>query len=311
MENKKEKINIKDEDQIKFAQLLIKLNIGRYSFLEDVRKIFLLSNGILIIHNNKMFLYDYIKYYKHYLMTIPKEYGNDIKLGRLRNNKFYMSTKNETFIYQFNDDFSIKLVNRINVNLNPLTEIEDNIYINSASDYLYIWKELKPIFKKNQLIFYILNTIFVLFLYLSLASLGKVIVYTIIILEYTTFIFAHRKFVYLLNPYKRLKIMFQPKIDKCGKNFCCISTINSQELLDYKNFTIKTIRLGGENQFISLWYRYIINDNIIIFTTFVDKKCKIYDVKQDKIINNFTIDFIITLIPGVIFYTIIIIGHLK
>ena len=98
-----------------------------------------------------MFLYDYIKYYKHYLMTIPKEYGDDIKLGRLRNNKFYMSTKNETFIYQFNDDFSIKLVNRINVNLNPLTEIEDNIYIDSAVNILYIWKELKPIFKKNQL----------------------------------------------------------------------------------------------------------------------------------------------------------------
>ena len=146
-----------------------------------------------------MFLYDYIKYSKHYLMTIPKEYGDDIKLGRLRNNKFYMSTKNETFIYQFNNDLSIKLVNRINVNLNPLTEIEDNIYINSTVNYLYIWKELKQIFKKNQLIFYILNTIFVLFLYLCLSSLGKV-VYTIIILEYTTFIFAYRKFVYLLNP---------------------------------------------------------------------------------------------------------------
>ena len=87
--------------------------------------------------------------------------------------------------------------------------------------------------------------------------------------------------------------MFQSKIDKCGKIFCCISTINSQALLDYKNFIIKTIRLGDENQFISLWNRYVINDNIIIFTTFVDKKCKIYDVKQDKIIQDYTIDFII------------------
>ena len=38
MEHKKEKINNQNENKKKFEQLIIKLNIGRYSFLENVRK---------------------------------------------------------------------------------------------------------------------------------------------------------------------------------------------------------------------------------------------------------------------------------
>ena len=175
-----------NENEIKFDQLMMKINIGKYQFLASSRKFAFFPKGILIIHNNEMFFYDFIKYSRHFITTTTKEFGDDnfgVYLGRLRNNKFYMCRKNVTLIYQFNDDdFTIKLLNRINIILYSLGEIEDNVYIDRKDEYMYIWKELKPIYKKHQLIFYIINTIFVLFLYLLLFNFNKILVYTIIIL---------------------------------------------------------------------------------------------------------------------------------
>ena len=293
MENKKE--IEKDEHEIKFEQLIMKINIGKYPLLAYIGKILFLSKGILIIHNKEMFLYDYIKYSRHFLMTMPKEFEDNIfiKLGQLRNNKFYMCTKNETFIYQFNDDFTIKLLKKINENLYSLQEIEDNIYINSIDEYMYIWKELKPIFKEDQLIFDIINTIFVffLFIFLLLLNFNDVLACVIIFLEYTTFIVQHHKFVHFLNPYKRFKIFRNSIIEKCGKYLCFETASGAKALFDYKNFTIKNIKPNDEGQNIAFWYNFEINDNIIIFSSYPDKRYKIYDVLQDKIIKDYKNDF--------------------
>ena len=282
-----------NENEIKFDQLMMKINIGKYQFLASSRKFAFFPKGILIIHNNEMFFYDFIKFSRHFIMMIPKEFGDDkyIGLGRLRNNKFYMYTKNETLIYQFNDDFKINLLKKINIVLYFLKEIDDNVYINTYKEYIYIWKELKPIYKKHQLILYILNTIFVLFLYLLLFNFNKVLVYTIIILEYTTFIFAHRKFLYLLNPYKRIKTHINSPSEKCGKYLCIETPSKSKALLDYKNFTIKNIKIDDEEQNILLMSNFAINENIIIFSNILNKRCKVYDIQQDKIIKDYTNDF--------------------
>ena len=283
-----------NENEIKFDQLMMKINIGEYPFITYPGKIIFLNKGILIIHNNEIFFYDFIKYSRHFIMTITKEFGdnNYTGLGRLKNNKFYMYTENETLIYQFNDDdFTIKLLKRINISLFHLREIDDNVYIHTKDEYMYIWKELKPIFKKNQLIFYIMNTIFVLFLYLLLFNFNKILVYTIIILEYTTFIFVHPKFVYLFNPYKRIKTCMNTHIAKCGKYLCFETKSRNKALIDYKNFTIKNIKLDDEQQNTLYPIIFPINDNIVIFSNILDKKYKVYDVQQDKISKDYTNDF--------------------
>jgi hypothetical protein len=227
-------------------------------------------------------------------MTMPKEFGDDTytKLGRLRNNKFYLCTKDETFIYQFNDDdFTIKLLNRINIMLFSLQEIEDNVYIDRKDEYMYIWKELKPIYKKHQFIFHIINSIFDLFLYLLLFNFNKILVYTIIILEYTTFIFVHHKFVYLFNPYKRIKTAKTTFLVKCGKYLCFETKSGGRALLDYKNFTIKNIKLVDGQQNTFAFDCFPINDNIIIFSDILSKRCKVYNIKLDKIIKDYMNDF--------------------
>ena len=71
-------------------------------------------------------------------MTIPQKYGKIIALGELKNNKFYICSQKETYIYQFNDDLTIKLLNRINTNLFNLQEIDDNVYVGATQGYIYI-----------------------------------------------------------------------------------------------------------------------------------------------------------------------------
>ena len=68
----------KNENEIKFDQLMMKINIGEYPFLAYSGKIIFFKKGILIIHNNEMIFYDFIKFSRHFIMTITKELG-DIK----------------------------------------------------------------------------------------------------------------------------------------------------------------------------------------------------------------------------------------
>ena len=81
-----------NENEIKFDQLIMKINIGEYPFVFSSGKIIFFPKGILIIHKNEMFFYDFIKYTRHFIMTIPKEFEdcNYTKIERLSNNKFYM-----------------------------------------------------------------------------------------------------------------------------------------------------------------------------------------------------------------------------
>lgn len=294
METKKE-IDENEIEKKKFEQLIMKIHVGKYFLASQVNKIIFLKKGILIVYNKEMLFYDYIKLSKHILMPITKEFGNynSIQLGELKNNKFFMCTQNETFIYQLNDDFTIKLLNRLNINLFNLVEIEDNIYLNKKRNYMFIWKELKSIYKKNQLLFYVLNAIFVLFfaLGLFLLNFNKITVFTVIILEFTTFVFIYRKYVYLLNPYKRIKTNVQTPVRKCGKYLYFESSPKTGALIDYKTFEIRTIKFGNDNSPTSLWSSKVINDNTILFVNISDKRCKIYDVKKDKIINEYTSDF--------------------
>jgi len=127
--------------------------------------------------------------------------------------------------------------------------------------------------------------------HIGVINFNKILVYTIIILEYTTFIFAHHKFVYLFNPYKRIKTAMTTSLAKCGKYLCFETKSKSRALLDYKNFTIKNIKLVDGEQNTFAFSCFPINDNIIIFSDILSKRCKVYDIKQDKIIKDYMNDF--------------------
>ena len=126
----------------------------------------------------------------------------------------------------------------------------------------------------------------VLFLYLLLFNFNKILVYTIIILEYTTFIFAHPKFVYLLNPYKRIKTLKFTTIAKCGKYICFETKSRTKALLDYNNFTIKNIKFNDDGQNVLFEFCFSINDKLILFYNSINKRYKVYDVEQDKVIKD-------------------------
>ena len=274
-----------DEKEIKFHQLMMRINIAKDQFLESRGKQILLSKGILAIINNKMFFYDYIKFSKILIMKIPKEYGRIIQLGELRNNKFYICSQKETYIYQLNDDLTIKLLNRINTNLFSLQEIDDNVYVGATNGYIYIWKKLRFIPKPNFITLAIFSLIFLFIQDFFLHNLNSVLYYTINILEIIVFSLTYDKIIYLLNPYKKFEICNNNYyVEKCGKYLFL-----DYSLLDYNNFLKKKINFGNEAQYMEFWDVLVINDDIIIFC--YENKTKIYDVNQDKIIKVYTNDF--------------------
>ena len=105
-----------------------------------------------------------------------------------------------------------------------------------------------------------------------------------VIIQYF-YLFIIDKYTYLLNPYKRIKNKLVFYTEKCGNNICILECFDYMGIFNYKNYTIKKIISDDDYHYFKSFY--ILNENIIICCLTRDKRYKIYDIKQNKIINEF------------------------
>ena len=183
---------IPKENEIKFNQIVLNVELGKFNSYERNQRIIYLSKGLLIALSNEIIFYDYKKFSKKFIMSINKKDKFHMKISKLLDDRFCIYTQNETLIYQFNnDDFTVTLLKKINLNLMYLTEVEKNVFINATNKNIYIWKELKPVIKSDQYIFISLNILIVSIIIpkLILATFGTVI--TILISIYFIIILAN------------------------------------------------------------------------------------------------------------------------
>ena len=279
---------ITKENEIKFNQIVLNVELGKFNSYERNQRIIYLSKGLLIALSNEIIFYDYKKFSKKFIMSINKKDKFHMKISKLLDDRFCIYTQNETLIYQFNnDDFTVTLLKKINLNLMYLTEVEKNVFINATNKNIYIWKELKPVIKSDQYIFISLNILIVSIIIpkLILATFGTVI--TILISIYFIIILANiiGKFIYILNPYKKLKFSSVYNIVKCGNNLCCIISNTNILVLNYKTYEIIYELVSQEENPIN-WSLKVINENYIILIDEIFKKIKIYDFNKNKIIKD-------------------------
>ena len=138
------------KNEIKFNQLVLNVDLGLYNTYEKSQRIVYLSKGLLIVLNNELIFCDYNKFSRNVIMSFNNKEKLFIKISKLLDDKFCIYTRNETFIYQFNNDkFTVTLLKKINLNLISLLEIEKDVFINITEKNIYIWKELKPIIKTD------------------------------------------------------------------------------------------------------------------------------------------------------------------
>ena len=143
---------LKNEKELNFKQLIYIIDLGEFTIEEKKERIIFLSKGILIAFKEKILFYDYQRFSKTFIKSIDKKDISFIKISKLLDDRFCIYTLNETLIYQFNnEDYTITLLKRINVNLDSLKEIEKDIFINVAGNHIYFWKELKSIYKDDNL----------------------------------------------------------------------------------------------------------------------------------------------------------------
>ena len=278
---------LQNEKELNFKQLIYIIDLGKFTEDERKQRIIFLSKGILIAFKEKILFYDYKRFSKIFIKSIDKKDMPYIKISKLLDDRFCIYTLNETLIYQFNnEDYTITLLNRINVDLNSLKEIEKNIFINVAGNHIYFWKELKPIFKDDNMLITILN-IFLGYIFSTFIpnDLGGIL-YLLIAIFYAiiSFIIIH-KYIYLINPYKRFRKNSIYRYEKCGNNLCCIKTYESIYIFNYRNF--KVIKeIFSHSQQPNFWDFCIINGNLILFINNVSRRIAIFDINQNKIIKN-------------------------
>ena len=278
---------IKNEKELIFQQLITKIGVCNFPSYVNNRRVIFLSKGILIAHNDKINFYDFKRYSKTFIKSIKEEDKKYIKISKLLDDKFCICTKNESFIYQFNnDDFTITLLKTINVDLNYLKELEKDVYINNTEKYIYIWKQLKSVFKYDDKIFFIPKIIlgnFILKLFpqnINTFLYYLIFVFTIIFLD-----FLFYKYIYIINPYKRMKNNIIVQIEKCGNNLCCMKSYNNIVIFNYiKNIIIKEIISSNEEPY--FWYFVTINENLILFINKINRRMKIYDLNKNIIIKS-------------------------
>ena len=278
---------IKNEKDLSFQQLITKIDVCNFQSYVNNRRVIFLSKGILIAHNDKINFYDFKKYSKTFIKSIKEEDKKYIKISKLLDDKFCICTKNGSFIYQFNNDnFTIILLKMINVDLNYLKELEKDVYINSTEKFIYIWKQLKSVFKYDDKIVLISRIILAYFiLKLFPENINTFLYYLILIFTIILLDFLFYKYIYLINPYKRMKNNTIVQIEKCGNNLCCIKSYNNIVIFNYiKNKSIKEIISSIEEPY--FWYFIIYNENLILFINKINRRMKIYDINKNKIIKN-------------------------
>ena len=276
------------EKMLHFEQLVTKINIGKFTGRENVQRVIFLSSGIVIAHNNEIIFYNYKNYSKTLIMKIESEDKNYIKISKLLNDKFYVGTKNNSYIYQFNNrDSTISLLKKINVNLENLFELEENLFANYTNEYLYIWRKskIRSIYRKNDIIFLIISFLIILCVNRFLKNFRFMLKFFIHVIIQYFYLCIIDKYTYLLNPYKRIKNKLVFYTEKCGNNICILECFDYMGIFNYKNYTIKKIISNDDYHYFKSFY--ILNENIIICCLTRDKRYKIYDIKQNKIINEF------------------------
>lgn len=279
--------------ELKFNQLITKINIGKFTIFESTQRILFLSKGILIAHKEAIYFYEYKRYSRTLIMLINQKDRKNFRFSKLLNDKFCIYSPWETKIYQFNnEDFSITHLKTINVNLRKLIEVDDNVFINITDNYFYIWKKLKSIFKWDQKSFIVLILILNIANTHWLKNVGKFLVYLINLLMTFIIFIISRLYGYLLNPYKRIKNGLVYHLEKCGKNICCLKSRDYAGIYDYKNFKIlKKINFNNGTPFFTAFF--ILNEKIIIFTDQTNQNIKIYDLHLNQVINDFINEFVI------------------
>ena len=282
MQNSKEELN--------FNQLILRIKIGKFDNCKTHHKIIFLSKGILTIDKNNIIFYDFQKYSKRFVGFINEEDEGDIEISKLLNDKFCIYTPKETLIYQFNNEnFTITLLSRININLFNLKEMEENLYINTRSYYIYVWKKLKPIFRVNKSTPLIIGFLVFITVFVSNNCGSNIINFFLFFITIIISFDIHKKYIYLLNPYKRLKKNYIYYFFKYGKDSCLIFTDKNIELFNYKKYKkIKDISSSELNPL--TWNIFIINEKIL-FNNNINKILKIYDINKNKYINSFSIGF--------------------
>ena len=277
---------LQKEDEIKFNQLILNFELGKYNSFEKNQRVIFLSKGFLVSLNNGIFFYDYSKFSKTLIISFNEKEKLFTKISKLLDDKFCVYTLNETLIYQFNnEDFSVTLLKRINLNLISLIEIEKNVFINTTEKNMYIWKELKSVIKSDHYIILSLVILIVCIIIpkLILANYGVII--TIIISIYFAIILENiiNKYIYIVYPYKKLKYHSVYNIAKCGNNLCCIKNFESIRIFNYKTYeTIYELVSTEENPL--NWSFRIINEKYIIIIDKELKRLKIYDCCKNMII---------------------------
>ena len=276
----------KNGKELIFNQLITEINFGKFKFDDNEKRIAFLSKGIVVALSDKIIFYDFKKLSQTFIQSINEKDKEYLHISKLLNDKFCIYTRDETLIYQLNNkDFSVTLLKKINVNLVDLFELEKDKYVNVTKKYLYIWKELKSIFKPALIIFIsniILSMIFQLILPKNINSYLYYFIHF-----FFGFIFSHtiRIHIYLINPYKRIDIKRFIRIEKCGNNLCCLKTFYNIMIFNHYNYKIiKEIISSNESPY--LWDFVIINENIILLINKLNNRMKIYDIKKNKIIKD-------------------------
>ena len=293
-----------DNDVLKFDQLISRIKIGNYNYYDDViisKRVLLLSCGILFIRDNQLIFFDYKKY-KGKVFNTESLKGKQVKsLGKLQNEKFCVYCLNDTYIYQFNkENYSIKEINHVNVNLHYLIETKEHQFINFASKGIYIWSKLKKIFVHNEVpCLYLYLTIFIfafIIIYITPSSFSGFEVdgfnlkcnnykklFLPLFLFCCMFCFLYYKYYYLLNPYKLIFHKYIQGFERIGiSDFYVVDSFYNIDLFNIKTFEMTRLFNGNGN----LQY-LIVNSKIILVLNLLNNQFKVYDVSSKQVINEF------------------------
>ena len=71
-------INGKD---LKFNQLITKINIGKFTIFESKYRVLFLTKGVLIAHNEAIYFYDYKRYFKTFVLSINQKDKNNFRFS--------------------------------------------------------------------------------------------------------------------------------------------------------------------------------------------------------------------------------------
>ena len=131
-----------DNGDLKYNQIIYKIKLGIsdiFGITKTSKKIIFLSCGILFAKDDQLIFYNY-KNIAQKLFNIKSLKGKNIlKLSLLQNNNFCVYCQNNTYIFEFDkENYTIKEITQVDINLKSLIETKEHKYINFADNMIYI-----------------------------------------------------------------------------------------------------------------------------------------------------------------------------